>query len=148
MKLLNAVQVLGSNDLRFKDVSCPEFAPEVDEAGVELTSEQKAEYAVRIRNLTAEGRGVFIQHSTNQDELKKANAEKAAKGEPFEKPKFVIEALLVAMTAVDDTGALMFNEDQVLELNRKSAAAIARCSEAAQELSGLRPQDKDTAVKN
>lgn len=144
MTLLNRAQVLGANDLTFRDVPTPEWAPEG------ATEEEKANVGVRIRALTGEGRGSFIARSL---ELKAA-AEEAAKSAGLDpdklKPKvdFEIEMVLIAATAVDGSNTAMFTMDDVKALGQKNAHVIGRLATVAQELSGLNKKAEETAAKN
>lgn len=126
MKILNASEILEARDVITKDVATPEWGEDC---------------GVRIRNLTAAGRGVFIKRSLTLRQEAEASG-KAADGNDFE-----LELLLVAMTAVDEAGQLIFTQDQVAKLGEKSAAAVSRCAAVAQELSGLMPSATVIAVK-
>jgi hypothetical protein len=132
MKLLNRNQVLSANDLVFRDVPTPEWAPEGS------SPEERADTGVRIRNLTGDGRGAFIQHSL---EMKKKEDNK-------EKVNFEIEMLLIAMTAVDGENNLLFTREDVAALGQKNADVISRLATVAQELSGLDKKSQEAAAKN
>lgn len=138
--LLGRNQVLEATDMKFEDVPTPEWAPKgTDPAAV----------FVRIRNLTAEGRAVFIQRSVEAEEAKKAAAAAVAAGTtPAPKGKFDVEILLVAMTAINEGGTLLFSEADVAVLGLRNAAPVARCAKAAQLLSGLDAASQEKAVKN
>lgn len=135
MKLLNRADVLSANDLRFKDVETPEWG---EGSGV------------RIRNLTAKGRGKFIQRSLNAKRTADeaiAAAKAAGAPAPAQPTDFEIELLLVTMTAVDEKNKPMFTEDDIRELAEKSGAPIGRLAAVAQELSGLNADAAKEAVK-
>lgn len=132
MKLLSKTQILSAKDLVTEDVPTPEWAPE------DTPPEQRAEFGVRVRNLTGTGRGVFIQRSI---EMKKAEESK-------EKVDFEIEMLLVAMTAVDENNEPIFSEADVAELGKKNANPIARLAAVAQRLSALDKAAQDAVAKN
>ena len=138
MKYLKKQQILSSKDTVSEDVKTPEWAPDVNEDGSPLTPEQRDEYGVKVRSLTGEGRGVFIQESI---EMKK-------KEENKEKVSFQIEMLLVAMTVVDENGEAQFTADDVHELGQKNAAVIARIAAVAQRISGLDKVAQEAAAKN
>lgn len=139
IKLLNREQILTAKDVVFKDVACPEFAPEgTPEA-------EREQYGVRIRNLTGTGRGVFLQRSIA---MKQAAAAVVGDGAlPVEKIDFDIEMLLMAMTAVDENFAPIFTEADVKALGEKNGAAVSRCAAAAQALAGLTEKAKEEAAK-
>jgi hypothetical protein len=137
--ILNRAQILGANDLRFEDVSVPEWAPEFKEDGVTpFTEDEKKEVVVRVRNLSGVSRGNFIKHTLD---LK-------AKEDNKEKADFEIEMLLVAMTAIDEQGEQLFTLDDIRALGQKSADPISRAAEVASRLSGLDKGAKEKAVKN
>lgn len=142
MKLLNRTQILSAQDIVTRDVLTPEWAPPqvLDADGTtlrDITEEERAEYGVRIRNLSGEGRGAFIQHSL---EVKKKEDNK-------ERVDFEIEMLLISMTAVDDGNKLIFTLDDLKELSKRSAVVIGRLAAVAQELSGLDKPAADKAAK-
>jgi hypothetical protein len=138
VKLLTAADILSADDFKFEDVQCPEWG------GV-----------VRIRNLTGEGRGVFISRNMEGKRamLEWAQACKEAKdaGQP-EPPKPAVETdsevALVAMAACDAEGGPIFSAQNVAKLKQKSAVPLARCSEVAQRLSGLMPEQQAAAAIN
>lgn len=143
MKLLNRAQVLGAKDQKYEDVATPEWAPEgTPEA-------ELSQFGVRIRNLTASMRGVFIQRSITAKQAATAAAEAAGKTEEEKKAaaEFEVEALLVTMTAVDDKFIPVFTMDDLKALGEKSAAPVSRCAEVAQRLSGLFGGAEKKAVK-
>jgi hypothetical protein len=57
-------------------------------------------------------------------------------------------ARLVAMTACDETGQLLFTDEDVVWLGEKSASALDKAFDVAQRLSALRPVDLEEKVKN
>lgn len=57
-------------------------------------------------------------------------------------------ARLLALTICDETGALLFEEEDIAALGEKNAAALDRIFDVAQRLSALRPQDLEQKVKN
>jgi len=57
-------------------------------------------------------------------------------------------ATLVALSVCDPAGQLQFSEADVKALGEKNALALERVFEVAQRLSGLRPQDLETKLKN
>lgn len=126
MKLLSRAEILGANDVTTEDVKVPEWANGDPDA------------VVRIRNLTAAGRGRFIQRSIA--------AKQAAEGDKV-KGDFEVEVLLVAMTAVDEKNEAIFTEEDIRDLGGKSAAPIGRLANAAQRLSGLMPEAQEDAAK-
>ena len=59
-----------------------------------------------------------------------------------------LRARLVAKTAVDEQGNLLFSEKDVDALGEKNAAAIDKVFAVAQRLSKLRPEDVEELTKN
>lgn len=67
------------------------------------------------------------------------------------KPEIVHEntrARLLAMCLCDEQGNLLFFEEDIAELGRKSGTALDACYEVATRLSGLRPKDVEEKLKN
>ena len=58
-----------------------------------------------------------------------------------------VRAKLVARSVVDESGARVFDDADVLKLSDKSAAGLQRVFEVAQRLSGLSDEDVDELVK-
>lgn len=116
--LLGRDAILEANDLPTRDVEVPEWGGRV-----------------RVKTLTGEER---------------ANWEKAVvevRGKRTEAKDF-FRASLVANTAINDQGELIFTFRDVEALNRKSAKALERVYEAAAELCGLKEEDLEEMVKN
>lgn len=59
-----------------------------------------------------------------------------------------IRARLLAATAVDEKGAMLFTLDDVDALGRKSALALDRCVRVAQRLNRLTATELDDLAKN
>jgi hypothetical protein len=59
-----------------------------------------------------------------------------------------IRARLCAVTIVDDNGNRLFNDEDVVELGKKSAAALDRVTTVAQKLNGFRNKDIEDLGKN
>lgn len=57
-------------------------------------------------------------------------------------------AKLLARCLVDDTGARLFTDDQVIELQNKSAAVIDRLFSVADRINGVNNAAVDEAAKN
>ncbi|MDP9301843.1 MAG: hypothetical protein M3P43_13275 [Actinomycetota bacterium] len=92
--------------------------------------------AVRIRGLTGNERDNYEQSIITMRGNKVL-------------PKFVgARARLVARSVVDESGKLLFSEDDVAALGRKSAAALERVYAAARKLSGLTEEDVEELLGN
>lgn len=59
-----------------------------------------------------------------------------------------IRAKLVASTLVDEKGNLMFSDEDIIKLGKKSCKALDRIFEAAQKLNGIGDNDIETLAKN
>lgn len=59
-----------------------------------------------------------------------------------------LRAKLVALSAVDATGARLFTEQDVVALGKKSGAALARLYEVAARLSGISDDDLEELKGN
>jgi hypothetical protein len=57
-------------------------------------------------------------------------------------------ARLLAMSICDEQGNLLFFEEDILDLGKKSGTGLDRCYEVAARLSGLRPKDVEEKLKN
>jgi hypothetical protein len=119
MAILKKDDILNAQDLPFKDVEVPQWGG-----------------TVRIRALNSAERDAFEQSITqfrgNDVDFKMSN----------------IRAKLVALTAVDENGNKLFTLADAEKLGKKSAVVMDKLFQAAQELSGMRQQDLDDAIKN
>ena len=59
-----------------------------------------------------------------------------------------LRAKLIAATAQDEDGNLLFNEEDVDALGRKSGAALNRCFSVAMRLNGMGKKDIEKLEKN
>lgn len=59
-----------------------------------------------------------------------------------------MRAKLVAASVIDDKGELMFDEDDLIPLGRKSAAVLDHIYAVAQKLSGITDADIEELEKN
>lgn len=113
MALLGRDEILGADDLKTKDVPVPEWNGEV-----------------RIRTLTGEQRD---DYEASMIEMKKD-------GTPKRNVKNV-RARLVALCIVNERGEQVFNPSDIVQLGRKSAAALDRVATACQELNAFSDED-------
>lgn len=119
MLLLTREEILKANDIKTESVSVPEWGGDVMVRG--LTGAQRDDYEATL---------IRMKGTDAQMNLRNARAK------------------LVQRSCVDADGALLFNEDDVVALSRKSAAALERVFEVAQRLSGLSKSDIDDLTKN
>jgi hypothetical protein len=119
MGLLNREQILLADDLQTEDVPVPEWGG-----------------MVRVRALTAGERDRW-EAATYLD----------AQGGRVQTPED-IRAKLVALTCVDETGALMFSLDDVAALTKKNGAAMTRVYAVSSRLSFVTSADVEELAKN
>lgn len=119
MGLLTRDSILAAEDLRTERVAVPEWGG-----------------AVCIRTLTGLERDAF--------EATWYEGRGTSRRENFAN----LRARLVVLTAVDESGARLFNEDDTKALGAKNAAALDRCFAVAQRLSGLSAKDVEDLAGN
>lgn len=117
--ILTREQILAAQDIATETIDVPEWGGAVRVRG--LTGAERDQYESTILKM----RGTNAQ-------LNLVNA----------------RAKLVALSVVDEEGARLFSDDDVVALSKKSAAALERVFDAAQRLSGLRPADIEEMTKN
>lgn len=118
-KLLGREAILAVSDIQTEDVDVPEWGG-----------------TVRVKGLTGTERDAFEQSCVS------GTGKKAT----FKMNN--IRARLVAKTAIDENGALIFQEADVEVLGQKSGAALDRVFTVAQRLSGLTKEDIEELEKN
>lgn len=119
MGLLTRESILGAVDLRTVDVDVPEWGG-----------------TVRVSMMTGTERDAFESETV------------VRKGKRVEVNMVNMRARLVARTVVDETGARVFEDGDVLALAAKSAAALNRVFEAARILNGLTEEAAGEAAEN
>lgn len=125
MALLTRDQIQKAEDTQFDDVLVPEWS-----------KDPKKPDCVRVQGLSGDERDL-LEQSTIKGKGK--NRDVNMKG---------FRARLVVMSAVDDKGLRLFTEKDVEWLGKKSARALERVVNKAQELSGLSESDVDELVGN
>lgn len=113
MTLLGRNQILDAKDLETKDIPVPEWGGDV-----------------RIRMLTGEERDAF---EASMIELRKDGTTKANREN--------VRARLLILCIVNEQGEQMFNRADIKLLGRKSAKALERVINAANELNGISEED-------
>ncbi len=108
MTHLNRDQILSAVDLKTEDVPVPEWGG-----------------TVIVRELTGTERDAY------ESSIVKTNGTKVTVDSRN------LRAKLVAMSCVDEDGALLFTSDDVVELGKKSAAALDRIVDVAKRLSRI-----------
>lgn len=119
MRLTKAA-ILSAEDLRTEEVDVPEWGG-----------------SVVVREFSAAARDAFFAATIRV--RKDGTREPVLDG---------MNAKLVALSAVDENGDRMFTDAEIVELERKSAAAIERVAAVCSRLNRLSTQDVDDAGKN
>lgn len=123
--MLTRDQILKCNDIQIEKVSVPEWGGDVF-----------------VRSLTGSERD-WLEASTVVDKI-------VGKGKKSDREIDMsnFRAKIVSLATCDKDGTAIFTKDDVLELSKKSAAALQRVFEVAQRLSGLTKEDADELLKN
>lgn len=99
--------------------------------------------SVYVATLTGSGRDAFEQYvmpsAKEQEESKKTGKKVVTKN---------FRAALLSRCLVDEEGTLLFNESDIEALGQKSARAIERLVDVAQEINGLSKKDAEELEKN
>lgn len=119
MALLSAKAILDADDLVTEDVQVKEWGG-----------------TVRVRALTG----------AERDKLEASLVEQKGKHQKLNMINF--RAKLVAATAIDDKGHLLFEEKDVLQLANKSGGALDRVADVASRLSGMSEADVAELTEN
>lgn len=118
MGYLSKQSILNANDLQTEDVEVPAWGG-----------------TVRVRSLTGKQRDAF-EASLVSGEGKKR------------KPDLVnVRAKLVGLCLVDEQGARLFSESEILALGAKSASALDSVFTVCQRLNGLSPEEGENTEK-
>lgn len=119
-KILGRNEILSADDRKQERVPVPEWGGTVIVQS--LTGAERDAYEQTIIELRKDG----------ETEMHLENA----------------RAKLLVRTLVDESGKLLFNEEDVVALGEKNAAAMNRAYDKAMELSGLRKEDVKELVGN
>lgn len=117
--LLSRQQILDADDRRTERVEVPEWGGSVLIRGLSGTDRDDFESSLLIRN------GKKRDVSTHN-----------------------VRSKLLVRCLVDAAGQPLFSIEDIQRLGMKSAAALTRCFEVAQRLSGLSEQDVEELAKN
>lgn len=117
--LLSKDSILAADDLPYKDVAVPEWGG-----------------AVRVRAMSGGERDAYeaMIYEIKGDNVKVNHVNARAR--------------LVALSVVDETGAMLFSVDDVEALGKKSARALDRVYAAARKLNAISPADVEELTKN
>jgi len=116
---LSRDQILSAGDVTIEEVQVPEWGG-----------------SVYVRSLNGRARDRF---ESSRFKLK---------GDKVEMIHDNTRAVLLSLSLCDEAGTLLFSEADVAALGEKNAAAMDRCFEVAQRLSGLRNKDVEEKLKN
>lgn len=116
--LLNKDQIMKADDLPFRDIDVPEWGG-----------------SVRVRTMTGGERDAFEAQIYDAD----------SNGVRLNRDNF--RAKLLTKVLVDDTGTRLFSDKEILLLSNKSAKAIQKLFDAAQELNGLSVGEQEAVEK-
>ena len=119
MAFLSKADILAAEDLPRETVRVPEWGGDVLVRG--LTGAQRDEFEASVVVGKGSNRDVNIKN---------------------------LRAKLVALSVVDEAGALLFTDKDVDALGKKSAVALQRVFDTAQRLSGLSEADVEDLQKN
>ncbi|MGM0409188.1 MAG: hypothetical protein ACQEQF_00380 [Bacillota bacterium] len=123
-KFLGRDEILGADDKDVKVVDVPEWGGKV-----------------RVSTITAEKRDKF---EASMFQIRNFGT----KNQKAEYKQENLRARLVAYTVVDEDGNRIFSENDIKKLGEKSAKALDRVFEVAQELNGISDEDVDEMTKN
>lgn len=118
-QLLGREAILGASDIVSEDVAVPEWGG-----------------TVRVKGLTAAQRDAFEQSSLT------------GKGKNQSLNFANLRSRLLVLTVVDESGEQLFIHGDVVELGKKSAAAVDRVFEVASRLSGIGDDDIEELTGN
>lgn len=119
VNMLTREQILESNDIQEEIIEVPEWGGSVKVRGMTGVERDKFEAS------TFKGKGKNLQLNWQN-----------------------IRAKLVASTVVNGVGHLMFTDQDVAALGKKSAVGLDRVFEAGQRLSGITKEDVEDLAKN
>lgn len=119
MALLSRETILGADDTRYDEVSCPEWGGNVRLRSISGT--QRDAYESSIVQTNGSDRKVNLRNARTK---------------------------LIVLCAVDEEGRLLFSAEDVNALGRKSAAPLDRLFDACQKLAGMSKEDVDKLTEN
>ena len=118
MTKLTKEQILKANDLPIREVDVPEWNG-----------------SVRMQTLSGKDRDSF------EDTIQKRKT-----GQLIELKG--LKVMLLSLTVIDEAGALMFSEADLVKLNEKSSKAINNLFEVATEMNGIGEEAVEELRKN
>lgn len=121
MRTLTRQEIIDIKDIHTRAVAVPEWGDDV---------------GVIVKVMTGADRNAF-----DQSIIKIVNGERIPNLDN-------LRLKLVALTVVDESGNVLFGQDEISDLAKKNSAAIERLFKVAQELNGLAPAAVEEAAKN
>jgi hypothetical protein len=118
-KFLTRDDILSADDMKTEEVEVPEWGGCLNVRS--LTGTERDTFEASLISQKGKGRAVSLDN---------------------------LRAKLVALTAIDEKGKRIFTDFDIVELGKKSAAALDRVFDKAQELSGLKQTDIEELTKN
>lgn len=119
MAYLNKEQILSAQDILYEDVAVPEWGG-----------------TVRVKTL----------NGAERDSLEQSMIDKKGKDSSMNMANF--RAKLCSKTIVDEAGKRLFTDLDILDLGKKSGAALQRVFNVASRLSGFSSNDIEELTKN
>jgi hypothetical protein len=119
MALLSKNEIFAADDRKTEDVEVPEWGG-----------------TVRLRGLTGSERDRY-----------EASTQKLVNGKPVQDLRN-FRARLVALSAINEDGTLMFEQNEVAALANRSSAALSRLFDVACSLSGITDDDVEALEGN
>ena len=119
MTLLSKNEIFAADDRRTEDVPCPEWGG-----------------TVRLRGLTGSERDEY-----------EASMQKQVGGKPVQDLRN-FRARLVQLSAINEDGTPLFEQNEVAALSRRSSVALSRLFDAACRLSGITDDDVEALEGN
>lgn len=121
MSNLTREQILQADDLKTETVSVPEWGGEI--IVTTMTGTIRDEY----------DKSLISQHDEDVDDKDYLDNARAR---------------LCAFTIINETGNLVFNENDIIKLGKKSSLALNHVFEVAKRLNGLGPEEIEDMAKN
>ena len=118
--LLTRGEIFEAEDIKYKDVPVPEWGG-----------------SVRVKGMTGQER----------DEFEAGMIQSGKNGVQARVDLSNVRATLCSLVICDDTGKRLFSKKDILALSKKSASALQRVFEVAQQLSGITDEDVDELVE-
>lgn len=118
-KVLSLDEILGAQDVQVEEVEIPEWGGSVLVRGMSGTQRDRFEASLQ--------KGKGANREVNLENFR---------------------AKLVAASVVDTEGRLVFKEEHIPAIGRKSARALARIIDVANKLSGISEDDVEQLTKN